>query len=357
MRNILNLILLVCLFLVGGCDTKSAVPNGPAVGLQRLNYQDPVRLNWDETAPRPLVTSIWYPAADGTKMTEIGIPPKRPVFIGGYAARQADFKTHGKKRPLIIISHGTGGAAMQTMWLGRELAAQGYIVAAIDHHGNTAAEEAFDPRGFRMPWERANDVTAVLDILLSDPEWSERIDPDKIGAAGFSLGGYTVTALAGGRLDFDRFAEFCGSDLKDATCDEQSEYPDAGNKFDALVKANPNLALRLNDHRNDFRDERIKAVMVLAPAIVQAFSEQSLSEIDIPFLIVAGTLDETAPAKTNAQHLAIYIPKAKSQLIARGLKYVPICKSSSPLERVQVHETTHDLAIDFFNQSLSVSTR
>ena len=86
-------------------------------------------------------------------MEEIGIPPARPVFIGGFAARGAEFATKSQKYPLILMSHGTGGASMQMMWLGRELAAGGYIVAAVDHHGNTAAEDKFDPRGFRMPWE------------------------------------------------------------------------------------------------------------------------------------------------------------------------------------------------------------
>jgi len=365
MRHIFIIILFICLFFVAACD-KTAIPfDGPAVGLERLHLQDPVRLNWSETGARPLVTSIWYPAAAGAKMTQIGIPPKRPVFIGGYAARHAPFLDTGQKHPLIIMSHGTGGAAMQMMWLGRELAAQGYIVAAIDHHGNTAAEDAFDPRGFRMPWERATDVTTVLDMFLQDPEWSSRIDPARIGAVGFSLGGYTVTALAGGRLDFDRFAEFCKSELRDSTCDEQTEFPEAGKKFDALLLANPNLALRLNEHRNDYRDDRIKAVIALAPAIVQALSEESLSEINIPFLTVAGTRDRVAPLQTNAQRLAHYIPGAKIERLeesdhyvflnrcnGRGLKYVPLCKASDQVPREQAHQDVIHLAIDFFNQSL-----
>ena len=56
------------------------------------------------------------------------------------------------------------------------MAANGYIVAAVDHHGNTAAEEKFDPRGFRMPWERAKDLSTVIDLLLADPQWGPQID-------------------------------------------------------------------------------------------------------------------------------------------------------------------------------------
>jgi len=100
-----------------------------------------------------------------------------------------------------------------------------------------------------MPWERARDVTTVLDLLIEDAVWGHRIDDTRIGAVGFSLGGYTVTALAGGRIDFDQFDEFCRSDQRDVTCDEQSEYPDAGAQFDAILRANPKLAARMGKSR------------------------------------------------------------------------------------------------------------
>ena len=356
-----------CLFALTACGEKpTPPPDGPSVGLQRLSLLDPIRQNWSETGPRPLVTSIWYPAAETAQMAEIVIPPKRPVFIGGYAARNAPMAEAERKHPLIVMSHGTGGAAMQMMWLGRELAAQGYIVVAIDHHGNTAAEEVFDPRGFRMPWERAKDVTTVLDLLLSDPKWNGHIDIDRIGAIGFSLGGYTVTALAGGRLNLERFTNFCKSESRDATCDEQSEFPEAGEKFDAMVKSDTKLAARLNEHGRDYSDKRIKAVLTLAPAIAQALTEESLSDIEVPFLTVVGALDEVAPAQTNAHRLTKFIPNAKIETLEqgnhyaflnrcnrRGLKYVPICKTDGTTSREQLHKQTIGFASDFFNTTLA----
>jgi len=85
-------------------------------------------------------------------------------------------------------------------WLASFLAAQGYVLAGVNHHGNTALE-SYTVQGFVCAWERAMDLTAVLDQLLQDPFFASRIDPRRIGAAGFSLGGYTVLALAGGRID------------------------------------------------------------------------------------------------------------------------------------------------------------
>jgi len=365
MRYLTFILGLILICLSTACTQTSAPPDGPAVGLLRLSLEDSDRQNWDKTGPRPLTTSLWYPAEPGSQMEEIGIPPKRPVFIGGYAARGATLAESSKTHPLILMSHGTGGAGMQMMWLGRELAAQGYIVAAVDHHGNTAAEAAFDPRGFRMPWERAKDMSAVLTRLLEDPDWGPRIDPNNIGAVGFSLGGYTVTALAGGRLDLEQFERFCASPRKDATCEEQSEYPEAGAAFDAMLRTNPALAQQMEAHKADYRDPRIRAVVTLAPALAQALTEESLSAIDIPYLTIVGETDNVAPASTNADWLINGIDKAKLQILPksdhyvflnpcnkRGLKYVPLCKEPEGTSKAAVQEETLTLTAKFFEQNL-----
>jgi hypothetical protein len=46
--------------------------------------------------------------------------------------------------------------------------------------------------------DRRNDLEAVIADLLSSPEFQQLIDSQAIGAAGHSLGGYTVVGLAGG---------------------------------------------------------------------------------------------------------------------------------------------------------------
>ena len=42
---------------------------------------------------------------------------------------------------------------------------------------------------------RPRQITATVDALLAIPKWRERIDNRRIGAFGFSLGGYTVLAI------------------------------------------------------------------------------------------------------------------------------------------------------------------
>jgi predicted dienelactone hydrolase len=337
------------------------------VGMMRLLYEDSARQSWDGTKARPLTTYIWYPAAGDTEMSEIGIPPKKPVFIGGFAARGAEFASDSTQYPLIIMSHGTGGSGMQMMWIGRELARRGYIAVAIDHHGNTAAEEHMDARGFRLFWERALDVTAVLDHLSADPKLSGKIDAERIGAVGFSLGGYTVTTLAGGRIDFDLLETFCSSDAHDTTCDDQSEYPEASIEFEKLRKTDPRVEASLATYAGSFRDKRIRAVVALAPALGQAFTPESLGAIDIPMLMIGGSADTIAPVKTNATYLADQISGARMVEIdgavhysflntcnERGIKYVPVCKDPQGVDRAQIHEQAVGHIREFFDANLAV---
>ncbi|HXQ37593.1 MAG TPA: prolyl oligopeptidase family serine peptidase, partial [Anaerolineales bacterium] len=170
------------------------------VGMVTRNFTDKKRKNWEGTAQRPLTTAIWYPAAatDSQPETIFGGPPEREIFAPVTVARAAEISSTTRKYPLVLLSHGTGGAAIQMMWLGHYLASRGYIVAAVNHHGNTAAEPQRAPQGFLLYWERAKDLTSVLNELLADSMFGPRIDRNRIGAAGFSLGGYTVISVAGG---------------------------------------------------------------------------------------------------------------------------------------------------------------
>ncbi len=70
-------------------------------------------------------------------------------------------------------------------WLGTYLAARDYIVVAVNHPGNNAVT-GYTTQGFNEGWERAGDLTTVITDLLADPRFGSKIDPDRIGAAGFS---------------------------------------------------------------------------------------------------------------------------------------------------------------------------
>jgi predicted dienelactone hydrolase len=177
------------------------------VSLTTLSLTDPSRRNWHSTAPRPLITDVWYPAAEDAPQEEILVgPPAAPLFKIGRGTRDAKLTMLQEKFPLVLLSHGTGGSAMSIGWFGMALARDGYIVAAVNHHGNTALEP-YLVQGFAHVWERARDISKVITQLLKLPTFEARISSDQIGAAGFSLGGYTVIALAGGITDLQLLLE------------------------------------------------------------------------------------------------------------------------------------------------------
>lgn len=342
------------------------VPTRARVGMVTRDFTDGRRTNWEGTAPRPLKTAVWYPAAATSARAEtiFGGPPDREVFAPVSVAPGADISPDVRSYPLVLLSHGTGGAALQLMWLGHYLAARGYVVAAVNHHGNTAAEGRYLPQGFLLPWERAGDLTVVLDRLLADPVFGPRIDRERIGAAGFSLGGYTVIAAAGGRFSPAEFKSFCASPQRDFTCEPQPEFPEAPRLFEGLRKTDTVVRESLRRAGDSFRDGRIKRVFAIAPALGGGFTEAGLGGVRIPVLIVVGQSDKVTPAATNARRYADLIKGARLNVLpgeighytflaecsARGKAVLDICRDGEGVDRAAVHRQVAQLAFEFFEQ-------
>ncbi|MEL6364926.1 MAG: prolyl oligopeptidase family serine peptidase [Pseudomonadota bacterium] len=363
--RILSVLVALALF---ACDAAEVPDHASGVGMMRLSYEDDSRRSWDGERARPLSAWVWYPAAAIGPAERIAFPENRPVFDGGLARRDAPLGTD--KAPLVLLSHGTGGSAFQMMWLGRRMAEAGFIAVAIDHHGNTAAEEAFDPRGFFWIWERPQDISAVIDRLLTDERFAGLVDADRIGAAGFSLGGYSVAALAGARLDRARFKAFCDGPEADATCEAQTEYPDAQKDLAALLAANPALAVDPEGApKAAYGDPRVKAVVALAPALGQMMSDDSLRAMETPLLVIGGGRDQVAPVATNARRIADEAPGATLTVIgdaghysflnactARGRRFVAVCRDAEGVDRSAVHDQAADMVIEHFRSAFARST-
>jgi predicted dienelactone hydrolase len=340
------------------------------VGQCTRAWTDPYRTNWAGTGPRPLLTEVWYPAPDTVVESDIGIgPPGQPFYTAGKAARDVALVGTPPHFPCLLLSHGTGGSALQLGWLGTALAAQGYMVASVNHHGNTSVEP-YTAQGFGLWWERAQDLRVVLDHLLADARFGSRIDPMRIGAAGFSLGGYTVIAVAGGRTDLQAFAAFCSGPERDATCEDQAEFPGMRAQFAQLKRDDARVQASLQGHGASFRDPRICAVFAIAPALGGAFTPAGLAEVSIPVAIVVGQADTVAPPPTNAQRFARGIPGATltvlpgqvghytflSEGTAYGKQISPtFCLDHASIDRAAVHKQVAQMAAEFFAQHLATS--
>ena len=337
------------------------------VGMTTREFNDDARKNWSGTAPRPVFTTVWYPANADAKEEKVVIGnPDNPIFLAGSAAKDAEISRVKKRHPLIVISHGTGGSALQMMWLGEYLAARGFIVAAVNHHGNTGAEEKYLAQGFILWWERARDSRVAVDKLLTDSKFGKSIDAKKIGAVGFSLGGSTVTSIAGGIFDISAFDKFCASAERDATCEPQPEFPNAMKEFEELRKNDPIVIESLKRAEISYKDARIKAIFAIAPALGTAFTKTSLSKIKIPFQFVVGESDQTAPAKTNAQKIAQFVKKSDVEILPGqvahytflsdctpfGKTILAICRDAESVDRTELHKKVSQMAFEFFRKNL-----
>jgi len=233
---------------------------------------------YDSKRDRELITEIWIPE-----------------------------KSNSEPYRLIMFSHGTGGNRLACQWFCEGLAKKGFLVAAVDHYGNTYTNPI--PKEFVTVWQRPLDISFVLSKLLIEKEFAGKIDESKIYAAGFSLGGYTSIALAGANFNLDNFIRFIHTPqgFKEANI---PEMPGLINLFDQdsiklSFKRAPNL-----------KDNRIKAVFVMAPALGQGFSSKDqMKDVNIPVFIAGVQSDSIAPIATNAFHYKELLPKAEWFLI------------------------------------------
>lgn len=325
--------------------------------------------HWRGAQTQALVTRIWYPVDSRVPETahEIGAPGQ-PIFEGHPVADNAPLSGARQRYPLLVLSHGTGGSADSLDWLGAALAAQGYIVAGVNHPGNNAME-ALTLDGFMLWWERATDASEVLDGVLADPQLGAHVDRARIGAVGFSLGGYTVLELAGARTNLAAFERFCSSPQADAIC-RPPEMAKLG--LDAAGKAvthgtlSPQTVASRARSGESYRDPRIRAVFAIAPALGEAFDAHSFDDVSIPVSLVAGENDTIAPVDTNIHRIAGLLPQAVVTMLpgashntfldtclpAAAERLAMICSDHPGVDRDAIHARTAAQAVEFFSGSL-----
>lgn len=251
---------------------------------------------------------------------------------------------------------------MQMAWLGTYLAARGYIVVAVNHPGNNAVT-GYTTQGFAEGWERAKDISIVISDMLADARFGGKIDPDRIGAAGFSYGGYTMMELAGATTDVNRLLAWC--DEQKGACNPP-EMPYFLDKFKS-IRQQPEVQQSILHSGDSYRDPRIRAVFAIAPAVARAFTAESLQKIAIPVEIVAGGADTIAPPPENARFFAANIRNAELTILPGGVghytfldvgtevgkKQLPQLFVDNPgVDREAVHRQVAAMAADFFDKEL-----
>jgi predicted dienelactone hydrolase len=251
---------------------------------------------------KQLTLAIWYP-------TQAEPQPYRyrRKLIPARVAVDAALYMPDVAYPLVLLSHGRGGCGTSSAYLAEHLAARGYIVAAPDH------EDAFlcsIEESEAVSWKpdsedafivthahRVTDLRAALDEMFrlnrdASSTFYRGLDEGRIGVAGHSLGGWTSEVISG--------------------------------------------AIQ------GYRDERIAAALLLAPADDQ-FGPEEFQRIGVPVMHIVGehemfgrrtgatesfAYDQGRPPKflavvKNADHLAF------ADFVCIGSRSIEDCQSSN----------------------------
>ncbi len=220
--------------LLAACSAAST-PSDPgatgpyAVGFTSWRLLDTTRPG-DGTlfAHRPVPVLVWYPVDAAT------LAPDAPLASYPFDAFQdalpevssSSWERQGTDRayqaprhssagpfPLVLFSHGYGTPG-RVVGLATRLASHGLVVVEVQHFGDGSILPWYPaPTGFRRSFlDRPRDAVLALDDVLarnrSPGSLLEGVaDPDRIAAAGFSLGGYAAMALAAGDDDVCDFPE------------------------------------------------------------------------------------------------------------------------------------------------------
>ncbi|MEO1250558.1 MAG: dienelactone hydrolase family protein [Pseudomonadota bacterium] len=329
--------------------------------LQGRNDDDG-RPNWDGDGPRPLVWSAWYPAADGSMERErlVG-PPDGPLFSMGAVAEGAPLSEASSRWPVVLVSHGTGGSADVMGWLGRRLAKAGFVAISVNHHGNTGIEP-YRAEGFVCWWERAADLTVLLDQLAIEGPFAGRLDQARVYAAGFSLGGYTTMALAGAITDMALFQDWW---QRQENPRGPREFPDVGDHVPKLMETSKVFRTSWDRQSRSYADQRVRAIFAMAPApAVYGFTAESLAKVRIPVEIMVGANDQEAPPHCS-EWLDNQLSENKLTILSnpighfvflceateRGRSVMPdICVDAPGVDRGRIHDQAAEAAINLFRK-------
>ncbi|TDJ69599.1 MAG: hypothetical protein E2O39_11325 [Planctomycetota bacterium] len=250
----------VSLALAPPAPALQADPSEPgpwAVGIRTLLVSDP------QGAFHDLLVEVIHPVAPQfaqsghpLKSYDIGAPFGYPGYVVEAPLGLADIHvSNDGPFPTIVYSHGHLGSRLESLVTLELLASHGFIVCSIDHPGNTSADEW---NGTTEAPTRREDISFLLDrlaVINATPGHPLRqaFDLERIGVMGWSMGGNAAAQILGGGGD-------------------------------------------------GYVDERVQAIAVLAP-FVPGLTAEGLAGIDVPALILGGTLDPTTPVVPNSQFL------------------------------------------------------
>lgn len=332
MRSPRLLALLATLAFAGAAHASE-----PHVGFMRLSAPDP--------GGAPIEVGVWYPT-DAAETAPAGGMESLPVASGAPVS--------GKGLPLVVMSHGNGG------WFGGHydtaaaLVKKGFVVAALTHTGDNYRDQS---RALDMA-DRPRQLSVLIGYMLDASPMHARIDAGKVGAFGFSSGGFTVLAAAGGQPNLAAtFPEHCRQHPANYDCRLSAGKPLPAGALAATWT----------------HDTRIKAVVSAAPALGFTFGKKGLEGVTQPLQLWKAADDEILPDPDYAEAVHRALPRAHDYRVVPGARHfdflapcgpqaakqlpTPLCASAPGFDRAAFHADFNQQVATFFATQLGVGER
>jgi predicted dienelactone hydrolase len=320
---------ILAMFVLLCCATTARA----TVGFQHFTIPD---LSGPKGAPA-IEIGVWYPTDAPASLERLEL---------GEQIVANDAPIRGTRLPLIVMSHGHGGSYAGHSDTALALAHAGFIAAALTHPGDNYQDESLATQ----IWERPRQLKVMTDYLINS--WSQRahIDAARVGAFGFSAGGFTVLVEAGGVPDLTRVRGHCKAHPTFETCRLISNQP---------IDFNTKIAWT--------HDRRIRAVVSAAPAIGFTFTREGLRNVRQPIQLWRAGNDQVLPHPYYAEAVRRALPTSPEVHVVPGAghydfippcspklaKAVPqICTSEAGFDRAAFHANFDCQVVAFFKKTL-----
>jgi len=289
----------------------------------------------------PIEVGIWYPTA---------APATEPARGMGVLNVAAGAPLLGERLPLVVMSHGNGG------WFGGHydtaitLAKAGFVVAALTHTGDNYKDQSHATDMANRPRQ----LHVLISYMLADWAQHARLDPKRVGAFGFSSGGFTVLAAAGGESDLSRIGPHCRDYPSHYDCQLVLRSPPPTNAYTAPW----------------IHDARIRAVVSAAPALGYTFKAESLGALTQPVQLWRAGDDEILPDPFHASAVLRALPASVDYHLvpkARHFDFLTpcddyarknmpaLCNSAPDFDRAAFHHTFNAAVATFFIANLPLT--
>jgi predicted dienelactone hydrolase len=199
--------------------------------------------------------------------------------------------------------------------------------------------------------DRPRQLKVLIDYMLTTWPDHGRIDADRVGAFGFSSGGFTVLTAAGGEPDLASLGPHCAA------------HPDF---FDCRLVAHSPSSSPANS--TWAHDQRLKAVVAAAPALGFAFGPAGLARVRQPIQLWRAADDHVLPYPDYADAVRRALPAAPEFHVVDGADHYDflapcsadlarinpeICSSPAGFDRTAFHAKFNEAVVAFFRTSLA----